>query len=463
MISKQTVLLILCTCLFSLLSITLLGPASYDLNGFEIELSVKPSLEGLTSISIPPLGEVKAQTHLSPLELRVKLVRIDLPKLKDIAMGDLRSGVLLRKFEKRARAIIWNFIFRLFLFAALGAAVGTLFLPKRSLISVLKGILIGLCLALLLVGTTYGTFDADALRQRPRFTGALVAAPWIVGRVEEKLSAIEIFRKEIRLIATNLHKFYSRVEAWGPVELDKETIRVLHISDIHNNPAAVDLVERVAKDFRVNFIIDTGDITDFGSPLEIELTKGIKRIPLPYIYIAGNHDSPEVIAELKRIENIRVLEGEPVTIGGIKLLGFADPASNSVRMAPASNGAMKKIARELARGIKSMHKPLILAVHDQRMAKEAMGAVPIILCGHTHVPSVKKIKGTVLINAGTTGAAGLRTFRVEEDIPYSLYLLHIQLKPPRLIALDFLEISGVKRKFSLERTLIKAQGVKRER
>ncbi|MDI6690026.1 MAG: metallophosphoesterase family protein [Actinomycetota bacterium] len=381
--------------------ITLLGPVSYDLNGFEIELSVKPS----TSISIPPLGEVKAQTHLPPLELKVTLIRIDLQKLKGISMGTLRSGELLRKLEERARAIIWNFIFRLFLFAALGGAAGALFLPKRSLISVLKGILIGLCLALLLVGTTYGTFDADALRQRPRVIGALVAAPWIVGRVEEKLSAIEIFRKEIRLIATNLHKFYSRVEAWGPVELDKETIRVLHISDIHNNPAAVDLVERVA----------------------------------------GNYDSPQVIAELKRIENIGVLEGEPVTIGGIKLLGFADPASNSVRMTPASNGAMKKIARELVREIKSMQKPLILAVHDRRMAEEAMGAVPIILCGHTHVPSVKKIKGTVLINAGTTGAAGLRTFRVEEDIPYSLYLLHIQLKPPRLIALDFLEISGVKR------------------
>lgn len=51
-------------------------------------------------------------------------------------------------------------------------------------------------------------------------------------------------------------------------EPDDRTIRLLHVSDIHLNPAAYDLMASVITQFTVAAVVDTGDSTDYGSELE---------------------------------------------------------------------------------------------------------------------------------------------------------------------------------------------------
>src|SRR5687767_15987356 len=100
---------------------------------------------------------------------------------------------------------------------------------------------------------------------------------------------------------------------------DQDTFRVLHVSDIHNNPAAFPFLREVAQQFQVEFIIDTGDLTDFGSPLEATIGREIARLPFPYVIVLGNHDSPTVGTALAQLPNVTVLDGNPVTVGGVTL------------------------------------------------------------------------------------------------------------------------------------------------
>ena len=46
---------------------------------------------------------------------------------------------------------------------------------------------------------------------------------------------------------------------------------LLHVSDLHLNPAGFDLMRQVVDQFQVDGVLDTGDITDWGSAPENQL------------------------------------------------------------------------------------------------------------------------------------------------------------------------------------------------
>ena len=56
---------------------------------------------------------------------------------------------------------------------------------------------------------------------------------------------------------------FSRMDSLASTE--ESVVRVLHVSDIHNNPVAFDFMEQIINNFNVDFVIDTGDITDYGT------------------------------------------------------------------------------------------------------------------------------------------------------------------------------------------------------
>ena len=48
----------------------------------------------------------------------------------------------------------------------------------------------------------------------------------------------------------------------------------------------------------MDLVIDTGDLTDYGTAIETGLAGQIKTTKgVPYLFIPGNHDSPEVIQQ----------------------------------------------------------------------------------------------------------------------------------------------------------------------
>src|SRR5919198_6175505 len=66
-------------------------------------------------------------------------------------------------------------------------------------------------------------------------------------------------------------------------------------SDLHNNVLALPALRRVARGTPLFFV---GDLTDRGSPLESQLTRGVLRAGTRMVFVTGNHDSDAEAQEL---------------------------------------------------------------------------------------------------------------------------------------------------------------------
>ena len=83
--------------------------------------------------------------------------------------------------------------------------------------------------------------------------------------------------------------------------------------------------------------------------------------------------------------------------------------------------------------------PDIVLVHDDRMADEIAGLVPLVLSGHFHETRDEVRDGTVFLRVGTTGGAGPTGFTAEGDVPFSAEVLYFQPNDEgrmRLVAWD---------------------------
>ncbi len=302
----------------------------------------------------------------------------------------------------------------------------------------------------------YLQFNVEAFAQ-PRLSGSLGAAPWIATAIEKRLNPVDTLREDVRLIARNLRNFVARVEGWQAIIPEKGAVKVLVVSDIHNNPTAFSLISRVSRDFRVDFVIDTGDITDFGTPVEASLLNQLQNFNRSYIYIPGNHDSPAVINTMKELPNVTVLDGGTTNLQGILVYGKEDPSSMDITVESVPDPEMKKFTNKVEQQISSLKsKPLIVAVHDLRMAERVTGKIPIVLAGHTHKPGIEKKGKTIIINAGSTGATGIRVFQGDkpQKLNFTFSLLYIDPEQKKLIAVDSVEVTGLEGNFVLKRNLI---------
>lgn len=450
--------LILTAIISALLAITLFGRATYRVDGLTLSLNVAPSLKGVTELEIPPAGTISAKTHKAPVKIEVGVVKMSLGGLKKIADTQVTKQELFSQAEKQAVIAVRSFIIRLLLIAAAAALlVGLVFKSNHNIIRMWPRVLLGVFSSVLVVGalilTTYSTFDYHAFRS-PKYTGALTAAPWLINNIEDKLNTLDTFRGEVKQIAVNLSNFYTQVEGLEPGFNTDGMTRVVHVSDIHNNPAGLQLVKQVAREFHADFVIDTGDITDFGTPIEARMATKVKELNIPYVFVPGNHDSPELIKEMKKIDNVKVLDKSTVTVSGISIFGYPDPFSATAASQQSQSPEMiANYSADLLSIYKGLPvKPDIVATHNPKDAIGIIGRARLVLSGHTHKQLIMEKKKTLLENAGTTGAAGLRNFKVRAGLPYTLKLLYFQKNPVRLVAIDSITIKGIQQEFILERS-----------
>lgn len=457
---RSPIVLILTAIVFALIAVTLFGQASYQIDGATVSLGIGPALSGSTEVVIPPIGTIAAQTHKTPVKASIGIERVSVDGLKRLADSSLTKQEFFSQTQRQATVAVKRFLARLLFLAAAAGAAASLALSPRSWRRLVLGTVSGLLVMAVLISATFFTYDYQAFRQ-PKYTGVLTAAPWLISSIEDKLNSLDAFRQDIKQLATNLHYFYARVEKLGPDFNTGGTVRVLHVSDIHDNPAGMELVKQVASDFHANFVIDTGDITDYGTPMEAGLAARVKELGIPYIFVPGNHDSPQVAAELQGLGNVRVVKsGALVTVDGISILGYPDPFSTTNSTQQSQSPEMsKRYAADLAAIYRHLPvKPDVVAVHEPADADALIGKAKVVLSGHTHQPLVDIRNGTELINAGTSGAAGIRTFKVEQGIPYTLKLLYFQKDPVKLMAIDSITIKGIQREFTLERTFLGGTG-----
>ena len=183
---------------------------------------------------------------------------------------------------------------------------------------------------------------------------------------------------------------------------------MLAVSDLHNNPAALNFIDKVIQTFKIDLIIDTGDITDYGTGLESALIKKISDIPVPYLFVPGNHDNPYIIEALQAAGAL-VMEDRTTEVAGLQVLALADPASRNHSMKVAPEAELRAVGSS---GIEKLYDssspPDLVAAHNALMIQDFIGRVPVIITGHTHRAEIKFDRSTWLINPGSVGAAGIR-------------------------------------------------------
>jgi hypothetical protein len=164
------------------------------------------------------------------------------------------------------------------------------------------------------------------------------------------------------------------------------------------------------------------------------------------VFIRGSHDSIALQAAVAEEPNAIVLDGRAKTIDGLTVYGLGHPAYTPARGAPVDAEDFAALARSvgprIAQDVEASPDPVeVVAVHDDRMAEDVAGRVPLVISGHFHETTATVRNGTLYLRIGTTGGSGAGIFR-GLDIPLSAEVLYFSKEPqPRLIAYDVIEQS----------------------
>jgi len=218
---------------------------------------------------------------------------------------------------------------------------------------------------------------------------------------------------------------------------------VLHVSDIHLNPQAFDVAAELVERFGVDMVVDTGDITDWGTQAESTLLDRIGLLEVPYVYVRGNHDSRATERAVAAQPNAVVLDGNGATVRGIRFFGLGDPRYTPDKGEVVRPETMRVTANRLRRLLRDADADVLL-VHDPVLVDRVGGLVPLSLAGHRHEFGIRDLEGGGrLIVQGSSGGAGLRGFQAEEPEPLTMSVLYFDGTSNRLVALDHVTIRGI--------------------
>ena len=421
-----------------------LGPGSVT-----IDVGVRASE---TNVDLPPLGHLVADSHRGPVGFDVRVDRIDL------AQAGVLAGELARGSDpaQRLRADIdddLSPLLRSLVLRSLGAALAAgvvvgLLLPQRRVRYVAATTAGSMGFVVVAGAMAFASFSPTAFDQ-PRFEGSLAAAPDIVNTVQRHIDEVGVVESRLEALSARLVGLYRSVEGTGPSLTDTT---LLHVSDLHSNPVGIELVEQTAERFDVDAIIDTGDITSFGSSVEQLVVQRIARFDVPYYLVPGNHDHSSIRRALVDA-GVEVLDPGVAAVGDVRILGMGDPAFTADnRLARDDYDEMLARASEsLARRVQ-LTRPDVVAVHNSVQLDAAIGTFDVGLAGHTHRFAVEYRDGSVVAHSGSAGATGVGALTESEDLPYEMQLL--QFDGSRLIAVDRLSFEGTDGAFRLERVLI---------
>jgi predicted phosphodiesterase len=432
------------------------GGLRYPIGPFTVEFHALPGA-AVTAIALPPLGEIHADTHLTPLTLRATLESVDPERLNALIQErSVESVVIL--VERVTREAIRSYAFRAAGIALVGSVLAALVIHRTNGRALLGAVASGLLLIVAAGATTWLTYRPEAFRE-PAYTGSLRLAPQLVGPIEEAGARIEAFRAELRRLVGGTVRAYGALAA-QPAPSPAATV-LLHISDIHASPLGMDFAQELAQTFDADLVVDTGDITSFGTPLESAVLERIPQFGVPYVFVRGNHDSAAVAGQIENLPNGDSLENEAVDVEGLTVAGAAHPLftpdPNRSYTDEEIEAAVAEAGLDLA-GVVASLKPDVVAVHDDRMAATVIGRVPLVLSGHFHRFDTEVVEGTLFLQVGSTGAGGLDTFVQDEPLPLTAEVLYFEGSPPRLVAIDRVALDPETRELRVARELVPASG-----
>jgi predicted MPP superfamily phosphohydrolase len=482
-------------------TITRVGP-------FEVDLRVVPSWDPGVVLELPPAGRVEFQTHRAPVAVQAAMGEVDL----EGARGLLGSRAALDELERSAPDVLRSATVRASITTggcALLGAVGLSVLVYRR--RVRRTAQVAGALVVVLAGmalTTVATFDADRMAQ-PHFTGLLSKAPYVAGQAESMLARLQSYRAGLADIVDGVTALYA---ASGELPVLPETasddvVVMLHVSDLHLNPIGFDLIDRLVEQFKADLVVDTGDITTWGTEVESTTLSRVGQVGVPYVFVRGNHDSRLTQRAVAASPNAVVLDGAIAQVAGVVIAGIGDPtftpdrSQNVPSRAPApalpsspsasppsspsppsSASPRREIAESTDLQTQAGHRlaglirswdarhpqsPVtIAAVHQPSATAPLLTMVPLVLAGHVHhrEVSVDKSTGTRLMVEGSTGGAGVTATGMEaadrgSPVPLNATLIYLARRGPltgEVLAYDEVTVGGLGlASISLNRTVVR--------
>lgn len=459
---KNLPLKIIFSLLLMFFLIQFLSPTNFLAGPFELEGNFEFPGRGDTIVHFPPLGKVIARTHTSLIDLKISLKGIDTEQLMPYLNGILQEGWLTEIIIGDIKKGLLKYVAGLFSFVFLIGMASSL-LCSRNKIDKIEMFLLGavnFSVLFILLFATFISYSQEAFSEA-EYEGMLEAAPWVLNALDGGSKVIDNMGFQFAKVVNNLSYLHDEMEKDDPEADVKEFKKVLHVSDIHNNPAAFQFIKRVADTFNVDLIIDTGDMIDYGTVFEAELIqKNLEDIKIPYVFIPGNHESPPQVAYLKdNLKNIKVLEEGVIEAAGLRIACLADPASSSLELILQDPDILEAEAKKLYEMVNNGGLVDIIATHNPKTFKYLRNNNNLLLAGHTHSSFVLKGKDYIEINAGTSGASGIRGVQ-NLEMDYSLVLLTFQEKEDGTylpITADLIKVKHYPLNFSLERFLLNSK------
>jgi predicted phosphodiesterase len=413
---------------------------------FDCTATVRPSLHGATSLRLPPLGSIELDTHTGPLAIELQVDELRAEDAERFAANPELIEGLGDELAEDARDALAELASRAAVAALVGGVLGAL-AARFDWRSAVTGAAVTAVLVGVVAGGAVASFRPEAVSE-PRYTGLLTAAPQAVGDVQALIDRFDDYRSQLTQLVGNVVTLYQAAEDLPSLEVRDDAIRALHISDIHNNPQGFDLAEQLVDQFEVDVVVDTGDLTDWGTAPESQLLDRIGDLGVPYVYTRGNHDSKQTQRAVAAQPNAVVLDESAANVAGLRFWGAGDPRYTPDKDGPTGHDVeaaqIEAFAVEVEESLTraSPGSVDVAVFHDARAAAHIGDLVPLVLAGHMHVAEEDRVDDALLLVEGSTGGAGLRGLEGHRPEPLTSTVLYFDPVDARLLAYDRITVDG---------------------
>jgi predicted phosphodiesterase len=430
------------------LGLLIVGDVRVPVGPMNTTMTLRPSFTGGTKINVSPLGALQLDSHTAPVRLDVNVDQLDPARAQALVDHPERLSGLQDEVARDVENGTRDLAVRSCVAVVAGATALGLAVYRRPRRALAAG---GLALALLAAsgGTAYATWNANSVLE-PKFSGLLSSAPSLVGNARSIVTEFDVYQKELARLVTNVTKLYDVTSTLPAYQPDPSTIRVLHVSDIHLNPASWKIIASLVEQYKVNVIVDSGDTMDHGTAAENGFLDPIEDLGAPYVWVRGNHDSMVTQRYLTGLKNVHVLDdGRAQTVAGLRFAGIGDPQFTPDRSTvPGGDTANELAGLRLATALRDQRtagKPVDVAIaHEPVAALQTDGEVPLVLAGHVHHEDTEVMKnGTRLRIEGSTGGSGLRAVEGKYPDPIQASILYFDRDTRHLQAWDEIELGGL--------------------
>jgi predicted phosphodiesterase len=421
------------------------GTVEHKVGPVEATFRLRLGVSGGTRVGVPPLGTISLHDHSGPLRLRISIDQVDVTQVQQLISSTESTDEIGQRLADDVRSAVIELAIRSALSGLAGAIVLSVLVFRRpGQAAVAAATTVVLVVA---SGSIAAASFRTAALSQPRFSGLLASAPAAIGDVQDIEARFTAYREELAKLVTNVSKLYD-VASTLPAPLPAaDTIPVLWVSDIHDNPEAFTVMASLISQFHVAAVVDSGDLSDHGTALENQLYTPIASLGVPYVYVKGNHDSEnETVASIRKYKNVTVLDDTEATVAGIRFTGIGDPRFTPNKTAQPSSADETKVlsayGERLAQEADATHAD-VAVVHDPAMSGPLLGHVPLVLAGHLHHRDVQTGNGTLLLTQGSTGGAGLRNLEGAQPLPLDASILYFDAITHKLIAYDDVTVGGL--------------------